>query len=53
MIEQAVDDTVPRVAPMFWSFRIMVGLGFAMLALFALAFWSTVKGNFRAEAAGC
>ncbi len=22
-------DTVPRVAPMFWSFRVMVGLGFA------------------------
>ena len=37
MIEQAVDDTVPRVAPMFWGFRVMVALGFAMLALFALA----------------
>jgi hypothetical protein len=36
MIEKAVDDTVPRVAPMFWSFRIMVGLGFAMLLLFGL-----------------
>jgi len=44
MIAQAVDDTVPRVAPMFWSFRIMVGLGFAMLALFALAMWSSLKG---------
>ena len=42
-IQKAVDSTVPRVAPMFWSFRIMVGLGFTMLALFALAFWSTVK----------
>jgi cytochrome d ubiquinol oxidase subunit I len=28
---------------MFWSFRIMVGFGFAMLALFGLAFWSTLK----------
>jgi cytochrome d ubiquinol oxidase subunit I len=43
MIQKAVDDTVPRVTPMFWTFRIMVGLGFAMLALFALAFWSTLK----------
>jgi len=43
IIERAVNDTVPRVTPMFWSFRIMVGLGFAMLALFALAFWSTLK----------
>ena len=43
MIEKAVNDTVPRVTPMFWTFRIMVGLGFAMLALFTLAFWSTLK----------
>jgi cytochrome d ubiquinol oxidase subunit I len=45
MIDLAVDDTIPRVTPMFWGFRIMVGLGFAMLALFALAFWSTVKST--------
>ena len=43
IIEKAVDDTIPRVIPMFWSFRIMVGLGLAMLALFALSFWSTLK----------
>jgi cytochrome d ubiquinol oxidase subunit I len=43
IIDKAMNDTVPRVTPMFWSFRIMVGLGFAMLALFALAFWSTLK----------
>ena len=43
MIQKAVDSTVPRVTPMFWSFRIMVGLGFLMLALFALSFWSTLR----------
>ena len=43
IIQRAVDDTIPRVTPMFWSFRIMVGLGFLMLALFAMAFWCTVK----------
>jgi len=43
MIQKAVDSTVPRVTPMFWAFRIMVGLGFAMLLLFALAFWSTLR----------
>ena len=43
IIDQAVNDTVPRVTPMFWAFRIMVGLGFAMLMLFGLTFWSTVK----------
>ncbi len=43
IIELAVNDTVPRVTPMFWAFRIMVGLAFAMLALFGLAFWNTIK----------
>ena len=43
IIDKAVNDTVPRVTPMFWTFRVMVGLGFAMLALFAVAFWSTIK----------
>jgi cytochrome d ubiquinol oxidase subunit I len=43
MIARAVDDTVPKVTPMFWTFRIMVALGFSMLALFALAFWSTLR----------
>jgi cytochrome bd ubiquinol oxidase subunit I len=47
MIQQAVDSTVPRVLPMFISFRVMVGLGMLMLALFALSFWSTVKFNFQ------
>lgn len=49
MIAQAVDDTVPKVTPMFWAFRGMVGLGFLMLALFALSFWSSIKGCFTAK----
>ena len=43
MIDKATNDTVPKVAPMFWGFRIMVGLGLAMLVLFGMAFWSTLK----------
>ena len=43
MIDQAAADTIPNVAPMFWAFRIMVGLGFSMLALFALAFCYTLR----------
>jgi cytochrome bd ubiquinol oxidase subunit I len=46
MIQHAVDDTVPRVAPMFWSFRIMVLLGFAFALLFALSLYHTVRGIF-------
>lgn len=45
IIDRAVDNTIPRVMPMFWSFRIMVGLGMAMLLLFALAFWTTLKNE--------
>lgn len=42
-IKQAALDTVPEVAPLFWTFRIMVGSGFIMLVLFALAFYYTAK----------
>ena len=38
-IKQAANDTIPKVAPLFWSFRIMVGLGFLFLFIFAAAFW--------------
>lgn len=47
MIQQAVDSTMPRVMPMFISFRLMVGLGMLMMALFAISFWSTVRFNFH------
>ncbi len=38
-IQQAAWSTVPPVSPLFWSFRIMVGLGFFFIALFAVAFY--------------
>ncbi|MDR1827846.1 MAG: cytochrome ubiquinol oxidase subunit I [Methylobacteriaceae bacterium] len=37
-IEQAARDTVPPVAYVFWTFRIMVGLGFYLI-LFLLTFY--------------
>jgi cytochrome bd ubiquinol oxidase subunit I len=37
-IKMAVDDTIPRVAPIFWSFRVMVGLGMWFLFIFCAAF---------------
>jgi cytochrome d ubiquinol oxidase subunit I len=43
-ISAAASSTVPTVGPMFWSFRVMVGAGFTMLAFLAFAFWRT---NFR------
>ncbi len=46
IIEQAVNDTIPRVTPLFWSFRLMVALGFLILLLFGLAAWYSIKGSF-------
>ena len=37
-IRSAVADTIPNVAPLFWSFRIMVALGLWFLFLFVAAF---------------
>jgi cytochrome bd ubiquinol oxidase subunit I len=42
-IEAAAWDTVPPVAPLFWSFRVMVGLGFYFIALFATMFYFASK----------
>lgn len=42
-IAQAAADTVPTVWPLFWAFRIMVGLGFAFIAVMA---WFFVLSNF-------
>ncbi len=42
-IQMAVKDTIPNVWPLFWSFRIMVALGFLMLFIFAAAFYYCAK----------
>lgn len=39
MIQQAANDTIPHVAPLFWTFRIMVACGFTMLFVFAMSFY--------------
>ncbi len=45
ILQQAVDSTVPRVLPMFWGFRFMVGLAVLLLALFVSAFVATLRGQ--------
>jgi len=37
-IEQAAQYSIPRVLPLFWTFRVMVACGFISLAVFVLAF---------------
>ncbi|MDD5034001.1 MAG: cytochrome ubiquinol oxidase subunit I [Methylococcaceae bacterium] len=38
-IQKAANDTIPRVAALFWTFRIMIACGFTMLFIFAMAFY--------------
>jgi cytochrome d ubiquinol oxidase subunit I len=47
IIDKAVADTIPAVAPMFWTFRLMVLLGFSFLALFSLALWYSITDTFQ------
>jgi len=44
-IARAARDTIPPVALVFWSFRVMVALGLAMLAFFVLAVLYTLRNT--------
>lgn len=44
-IQMAVDDSIPNVAPVFWSFRIMVGSGILMLFIFLFAFYQSARNR--------
>jgi cytochrome d ubiquinol oxidase subunit I len=43
IIGKAAMDSVPKVAPLFWSFRIMVALGGLIFVLFAAALWVSFR----------
>ncbi len=42
-IKAAARDAMPAVAPMFWGFRMMVGIGIYMLGMIAIGFYFTAK----------
>ena len=42
-IKQAAKDSIPHVAPIFFSFRIMVGVGVLMLFLISIAFYDSAR----------
>ncbi|MGF1755840.1 cytochrome ubiquinol oxidase subunit I [Vibrio makurazakiensis] len=44
-IKQAAKDTIPTVAPLFWSFRIMVVCGMLIFAVVGLSFIQTCLGK--------
>ena len=45
-IARAAEDTVPTVWPLFWAFRVMVGLGFAFIGVMAYFFY---RSSFRGQ----
>ncbi|MWD29992.1 cytochrome ubiquinol oxidase subunit I [Aquicoccus sp. SCR17] len=44
-LDTVPDDEEPPVAVVFWSFRIMVGLGFLMLGVGMWSLWARVRGR--------
>jgi cytochrome bd ubiquinol oxidase subunit I len=46
-IDAAAWSTVPNVPVLFWSFRVMVGLGLFFIALFATAFYLATRHRFE------
>lgn len=42
-LDMAVDYSIPKVAPLFFAFRIMVAAGFIMLIVFAAAFYQNAR----------
>lgn len=44
-ISQATSDSIPRVAPLYFSFRIMVVCGVLMLQLITACFWTVLRNR--------
>ncbi len=44
-IKMAAADTIPNVSPIFWSFRLMVGLGMLFLFIFSMSFYYLARRN--------
>ncbi len=45
-IKATAEKLVPKVAPLFWAFRIMVVCGLWFIVLFGIAFWKASKRQF-------
>jgi cytochrome bd ubiquinol oxidase subunit I len=46
-VSQAARDSIPPVAGVFWSFRLMVGFGLLMLAFFVIAVWYSLRNKIQ------
>ena len=52
-IDKAAWDTVPTVWPLFWSFRLMVGLGFYFIALMGDVLLARLHAPAASATPGC
>jgi len=52
-IDEAAWSTVPNVPVLFWSFRVMVGLGLFFILLFATAFYLSARHRSSRTAGSC
>lgn len=48
-IKAAARASIPKVAPLFWAFRIMVGCGLLMLFIIVTGFYFNLKSKLRAN----
>ncbi len=46
LVAKAANSTIPDVGTLFWTFRLMVGLGFYFILAFAAAFYFSAKLEF-------
>ena len=44
-IQLATQDSIPRVAPLYFAFRIMVACGVLLLGIIAAAFWTVIRNR--------
>ena len=44
-IQQATKDSIPRVLPLYFAFRIMVACGFLILLIIGLSFFTVIRGK--------
>lgn len=44
-IKLAAQDSIPRVLPLYFAFRIMVACGFLMLIIIGLSFYNVIRGR--------
>ncbi|STI86918.1 cytochrome bd-II oxidase subunit I [Escherichia coli] len=50
--QAAMRGAIPQVAPVFWSFRIMVGCGSLLLLVLLIALVQTLRGQNRPASLG-